>query len=152
MKPEGMSGTGNTRPRTGTISAVLFSFVIVELIAEDLLDLFVPGTDVQAAVSGLPPHSMFHVLTAALGFFGVAAILGVSIAFGPYRRGERWAWWSLLLADLAVILANFWGTLTIYAHAISNGLIPELLLPVALVALAVLLSWRDFNSSTQAAA
>jgi len=135
----------STRPRGRTISAVLFSFVIVELIAEDLLDLFVPGTDVQAAISGLPPHPMFHVLTAALGFFGVAAILGISIAFGPYLRGERWAWWSLLLADLAVILANFWGTLTIYAHKLSNGLIPELLLPVTLVALAVLLSWRDFN-------
>jgi hypothetical protein len=142
----------SARPRTRTISAVLFIFPIVELIAEDLRDFFAPGTDVQIAVSGLPPHPMFHVLTAVVGFFGAAAILGISIAFGPYLSGERWAWWSLLLADLAVILANVWGTLTIYVHTISNGLIPELIFPVTLLALAVLLSWRDFYSSRRATA
>jgi len=137
----------SARPRSRTISAVLFFFPIFELISEDLLDLFGPGTDVHAAVSSLPPHPLFHVLTPSVGFFAATAILGFSIAFGPYLRGERWAWWALLLADLAVILANVWGTLTIYVHSLSNGIVPELWLPLALVALAVLLSWGDFHSS-----
>lgn len=138
------------RPRRRTISAVLFAFPILELILEDFRDFFAPGLDVHAAVSGLPLDSMFHVLTAVVGFFGAAGILTVSIAFGPYLRGERWAWWSLLPANLAVILANVWGTATIYVHSISNGIIPELWLPAAVLALAVLLSWSDFNSPRRA--
>jgi hypothetical protein len=132
------------RPRTRIISAVLFIFPIIELILEDLRDFFTPGLDVHAAVIGLPPHPMFHVLTAVVGFFAAGAILSLNIAFGPYLRGERWAWWSLLLANLAVILANVWGTLTIYGHSVSNGIIPELWLPAAVLVLAVALSWRDF--------
>ncbi len=140
----------STRPRLRIVSAVLFILPIVELIGEDLMDLFVPGSDVHSAVNGLPPHPLFHVLTPSVGFFAAAAIFGISIAFGPYLRRERWAWWSLLLGDLAVILANVWGTLTIYVHSVSNGIIPELWLPLALLVLAVLLSWRDFNSSKRA--
>lgn len=109
-----------------------------------------PGSGVQLAVHGLPPHPLFHVLTPAVAFFGAVAILGASIAFGPYLRGEKWAWWSLLLADLAVILTNVWGTLAIYVHSISNGIISELSLPLILCAIAILLSWRDFNSSKRA--
>jgi len=134
------------RPRTRVISAVLFIFPIIELIIEDLLDLYIPGMDVNSAVFHLPPHPLFHVLTPELGFDGACTILGISIAFGPYLRGERWAWLALLLADLAVILARAWGTLTIYVHSISNGIIPELWLPSAVLALAVLLSWLDFFS------
>ncbi len=140
------------RPRARVISAVLFMIPILGLISEDLMDLFSPGTDVHLALSSLPPHPLFHVLTPSVGFFAAAAIFGISIAFGPYLRGEMWAWWSLLLGDLAVILANVWGTLTIYVHRISNGIIPELWFPLAVFALAVLLSWRDFNSPRRAGA
>jgi lysylphosphatidylglycerol synthetase-like protein (DUF2156 family) len=138
-----------TRSRTRTISAILFILPIIGLFAIDLLDIFGPG-DVQSAVSSLPPHPMFHVLTAIVGFSLATSLLGISVAFGPYQRGERWAWWSLLLGDLAITLANLVGTLTIYAHTIYNGLIVELLAPLTLLALAVLLSWREFNSSKRA--
>lgn len=133
-----------------TVTGLLFMFPMVELIAEDLMDLFSPSTSVHAVISQLPPHPLFHVLTPSVGFFGAAVILGLSIAFGPYLRGERWAWWALTLADLAVILTVVWGTLTIYVHSISNGIIPELWLPVAVLALAVLLSWSDFISPRRA--
>ena len=133
------------RSRTRTVSAVLFTIPVLELIIEDLMDLFSPGTDVHAALNTLPPHPLFHVLTPSVGFFAAAAIFSISIAFGPYLKGERWAWWSLVLGDLAIILANVWGTLTIYVHRISNGIIPELWFPLAVLVLAVLLSWRGFN-------
>jgi hypothetical protein len=138
------------RPRRRTISAVLFVFPIVELIFYDVTHLFTPGMDVHSAVFHLPPHPLFHVLTPELGFFTAAAILGISIARGPYLRGETWAWWALLLADLALILARVWGTLTIYVHSISNGIIPELWFPAAALALAVALSWTDFFSPRRA--
>ncbi|HJQ25259.1 MAG TPA: hypothetical protein VKA60_15170 [Blastocatellia bacterium] len=32
--------------------------------------------------------------TWALGY----ALLGLAVALGPYRRGERWAWWALLVS------------------------------------------------------
>ncbi len=32
--------------------------------------------------------------TWALGY----ALLGLAVVLGPYRRGERWAWWALLLS------------------------------------------------------
>lgn len=137
----------NRTPRIRIVTGVLFMFPMVELISEDLMDLFSPSTSVHAVISQLPPHPLFHVLTPSVGFFGAAVILGMSIAFGPYLSGERWAWWALALADLALILAVVWGTLTIYVHSISNGIIPELWLPAAVLALAVLISWSDFNSS-----
>jgi len=137
------------RPRLRVVTAVLFMFPIVELIAEDLLDLFGPG-NVSSAIASLPPHPIFHVLAPSVGFYGAAAIFGVSIAFGPYLRGERWAWLSLLFGDLAVILANVWGSLTIYMHNVSNGIIPELWLPLTLLALAILLSGADFSSPKRA--
>jgi len=148
-----MRGTGSTlpgtrrRPRTRTISAVLFIIPIYELITEDLMDLFSPSLDVHSAINSLPPHPLFHVLTPSVGFFGAAAILSATIAFGPYLKGERWAWWSLLLADFAVILAIVWGTLTIYVHRLNNGIIPELWFPLTVLVLAILLSSGDFYSS-----
>src|SRR5215469_13809134 len=105
------------RPRRRAISAVLFIFPLVDLIAEYLLDLFGPG-NLRVPISSLPPHPLFHVLTPSAGFLAATAILGFSIAFGPYLRGEGWAWWALLLANVAVILANVWGALTIYVHSI----------------------------------
>ena len=35
--------------------------------------------------------------TAAAWAFGVAVLAGF-VTFFPYRRGERWAWWALLLS------------------------------------------------------
>lgn len=133
-----------------TVTAVLFVFPLVELISEDLFDLLSPAMDVHRAVSALPPHPLFHVLVGLFGFYAAAVILGISVAFGPYLRREKWAWWSLLLADLALILARVWGTLTIYVHSISNGIIPELWGPLAVLGLAVLLSAGDFHSSKAA--
>ena len=56
------------------------------------------GTAVGAVASGRP-----QVLLALRGIRGTSAayaaayaVLFLSIVLGPYKRGETWAWWSLL--------------------------------------------------------
>ena len=56
------------------------------------------GTAVGAVASGRP-----EVLLALRGIRGTSAayaaafaVLFLSIVLGPYKRGETWAWWSLL--------------------------------------------------------
>lgn len=52
-----------------------------------------------------------EILTALRGIRGTSAAYGAGFAvlflatvLGPYRRGDRGAWWALLLATLAVVL------------------------------------------------
>jgi hypothetical protein len=51
-----------------------------------------------------------EVLTALRGIRGTSAafaaayaVLFLSIVFGPYKRGETWAWWALLAALLVMV-------------------------------------------------
>ena len=39
----------------------------------------------------------------------------VAIALGPLRRGERWAWWAMLVASVSLFGGVF------VAHALSHG-------------------------------
>jgi hypothetical protein len=66
----------------------------------------VPVADVAA---GRAP-----VLTALRGIRGTAAayaagfaVLFLAIAAGPYRRGDAWAWWSLLAGTAVLVLVAF---------------------------------------------
>ena len=34
-------------------------------------------------------------------YAGAFAALFLAVVFGPYKRGETWAWWALLVASLA---------------------------------------------------
>ena len=61
------------------------------------------------------------------------ALLGLVVVLGPYRRGERWAWWALLVSFglsqvLSLLRALMLGT-TLGIQA------PSLLLALALLAL-----------------
>lgn len=64
------------------------------------------GVDVTEVAQGRP-----HVLSALRGVRGTSAAFGaaygvllLSLVFGPYRRGERWAWWALCGAFLALAI------------------------------------------------
>jgi hypothetical protein len=43
--------------------------------------------------------------TSAAYAAGFAALF-LAIVFGPYRRGERWAWWTLLGGGLAILVIS----------------------------------------------
>jgi len=59
-------------------------------------------------------HQNFHVIWEAFKYFAASAVC-VTIALGPLRRGERWAWWTMLVGCLALFDGVF------VAHAMSGG-------------------------------
>jgi hypothetical protein len=59
-------------------------------------------------------HQNFHVVWEAFKYFA-ASTACLAIALGPLRRGERWAWWTMLVACLSLFGGVF------VAHALSGG-------------------------------
>jgi peptidoglycan/LPS O-acetylase OafA/YrhL len=59
-------------------------------------------------------HQNFHVVWEAFKYCA-ASLACVAIALGPLRRGERWAWWTMLVTCLALFGGVF------VAHALSWG-------------------------------
>lgn len=48
---------------------------------------------------GATPHQDFHVLWEALKYF-TASILALGVVLGPLAKGERWAFWLILVSTL----------------------------------------------------
>jgi hypothetical protein len=44
-----------------------------------------------------PPHAKAHLI-GQIGTTVAFAIVGLAVLAGPFRSGERWAWWCLALA------------------------------------------------------
>ena len=59
-------------------------------------------------------HQNFHVVWEAFKYFA-ASTACLAIALFPLRRGERWAWWTMLVACLALFGGVF------VAHTLSQG-------------------------------
>lgn len=59
-------------------------------------------------------HQNFHVVWEAFKYF-TASLACLAITLWPLRRGERWAWWTMLVACLALFGGVF------VAHAMSGG-------------------------------
>jgi hypothetical protein len=59
-------------------------------------------------------HQNFHVVWEAFKYFA-ASLACLAIVLGPLRRGERWAWWTMLVACLSLFGGVF------VAHALSGG-------------------------------
>ena len=59
-------------------------------------------------------HQNFHVVWEAFKYFATSSAC-VAVARGPLRRGERWAWWAMLVACLGLFGDVF------VAHALSRG-------------------------------
>jgi hypothetical protein len=67
--------------------------------------------------------------TWALGY----ALLGLIVVFGPYRRGERWAWWALLVSlGLSQLLSMLRAPFLATTHGAGA---PGVILALALLAL-----------------
>ncbi len=141
-----MAGPGSLRR---SLSGILFVVALLISPAVDLANLrkFAAGYGAYVTPETRPlvPHLIFHALTPVVGLGLVALLLTAVVVRGPYRRGEAWAWWTLVLAGAVLLAVKLWGTLTIYAHHILGGLTVELELPFLLWLLAVGLSWREFR-------
>ncbi|MGQ0579413.1 MAG: hypothetical protein ACT4PQ_10965 [Betaproteobacteria bacterium] len=59
-------------------------------------------------------HQNFHVAWEAFKYFAASSAC-LAIALWPLRRGERWAWWTMLVACLSLFGGVF------VAHALSRG-------------------------------
>ena len=76
----------------------------------------------------------------AIRFWGITwvgfSIFAIVLMLGPYRRGERWAWWALWLLPL-LWLSHFVASLA-----------PHNLVLAVIGALGLILSYRKFFSSS----
>jgi hypothetical protein len=138
------------------ISGLLFVLSTLAAPMQDLVDNVLPElTQIKLYAPSLPEraiaHFTFHSVTSVVALVLVALVLSISLLVGPYRKGERWAWWALALPGLLVALVKILGTLTIYAHGIFGGLTVELELPLLIWILAVALSWREYSPIRKAA-
>ena len=59
-------------------------------------------------------HQDFHVVWEAFKYFAASSAC-LAIALGPLRRGEPWAWWTMLIACFALFGGVF------VAHTLSQG-------------------------------
>ena len=57
---------------------------------------------------GATAHQDFHVVWEAAKYFA-ASVMALAITLGPLARGERWAWWTLLVATLTLFGGVFVG-------------------------------------------
>jgi len=64
--------------------------------------------------AGATAHQNFHVAWEAFKYFAASSAC-LAIAVGPLRLGERWAWWTMLVACLSLFGGVF------VAHALSLG-------------------------------
>ncbi len=63
---------------------------------------------------GATAHQNFHVVWEACKYFA-ASVLAVAVVARPLAAGERWAWWAMLVATVALYGGMF------FAHALTRG-------------------------------
>ncbi|HET7747399.1 MAG TPA: hypothetical protein VFM29_08870, partial [Vicinamibacteria bacterium] len=91
----------------GVLGFLGVAVVLISLLSANLAyrgEYQIGGVDLAQVAQGRD-----NVLTALRGIRGTSAAFGaaygillLSIVFGPYRRGERWAWWALCAAFVAL--------------------------------------------------
>lgn len=87
--------------------------------------------------AGATAHQDFHVVWEACKYFAASA-LALGIALGPLARGERWAWWAMVVASAALFGGVFVAdALTGGAPAIDHWAYGSFL-AISIAALAVL--------------
>lgn len=93
-------------------------------------ELYVGKT--YADIIAFSPMLAHWIVLSMVGMCGMMigwGVLMTAIAWGPYRRAEKWAWWALTISNLGALLYN--GSLTIlylskglygFSSALSTGL------------------------------
>lgn len=92
-----------------------------------------------------PVHAHHHLIAQIAAVVGLS-VVSLLILAGPMRRRERWAWWSLLVAGMA-IYGGFWlGTAVVGLG--EPGTVPNTAQAVqtAVYAAGLLLGWRRLET------
>lgn len=127
------------------LSIILFLASFLPAILDDLYNLwwyvqFFGAVALRYASDHVNvPHYEYHTLTPPIGLVLAVLLFEIVIALGPYRRGERWAWWTLVLANGLYAAVKLWGSAALYPHWAT-----ALALAFAWL-VAVGLSYRDFH-------
>ena len=81
------------------------------------------------------------------GFYGIAfSLMAIAIAVTAFRRGDRWAWWALLVGNTLTYVAAMTYDWTV--HAIGPFEVTEYLgLGAIYLALAVTVPWKRHVTS-----
>jgi uncharacterized membrane protein HdeD (DUF308 family) len=90
-----------------------------------------------------PMTTSFMILVFRMyGFYGVAfSLMAIAIAVTAFRRGDRWAWWALLVGNTLTYVAAMTYDWTV--NAIGPFEVTEYLgLAAIFLALAVTVPWR----------
>jgi hypothetical protein len=99
---------------------------------------------------GATAHQDFHVVWEACKYFAASA-LALAIVVGPLARGERWAWWTIAVATLALFGGVFFADAVTHGSPAIDHWAYGSFLVVSCVALATLASPVFATRSTAAA-
>jgi hypothetical protein len=109
-------------PRLGRLEAASWLFVIGAFLmaSEDAVLPFefaiaTPAMDTDGLRGLVRPHVIVHLLSAG-AWTVAAAVLSGWIARTALRRGERWAWWALLVGFLIGAGTDLTAASLVFAH------------------------------------
>ncbi len=89
-------------------------------------------------------HGLRGVRGTSAAYAGAFAVLYLSIVFGPYRKGEKWAWWAIFAAYALLITVV---TLRVPLVGVTFGVYPALI-PATIALVGLLLDVRRVTSAS----
>ena len=125
--------------------------LLVSLISANLAyrgDYPIGGTKPVAEVAGGRPGievALRAIRGTSAAYAAGFAALFLAIVFGPYRRGERWAWWALLGGTLVILLISL-GRVPFLGVAMGRAGTGPALVQTGVIVLALLLDVRRLRS------
>jgi hypothetical protein len=107
VRPTATLQTRSPSLRRGAVAALALIHVLGALGAPFAAEihLFQPGATA---------HQNFHVVWEAFKYFA-ASVLALGVTLGPLARGERWAWWAMVVASATLFGGVF------LADAVTGG-------------------------------
>ncbi len=97
--------------RNLTVGAILVALTGFVLLIFGAPTYFWPSLyDVSPALSGSGPKvlAVFDAANQEIGIFQIAfGIVWLSVSLIPFRRGERWAWYTIAIAGIGLYGADF---------------------------------------------
>jgi hypothetical protein len=108
-------------------------------------DYEIGGVDISAIAAGNADvlTGLRGVRGTSAAYAGAFAVLYLAIVFGPYRAGEKWAWWAIFSA-YALLVAVVTVRVALLGTTLGVG---GALLPATIALVALLLDVRRLSSA-----